>query len=253
MGDIVRLFGRHCQTDQICRIGSRRRVTWYGRLVAAPSHDLRERKRTRTRLMIQAEALRLFAEKGYVGTTVEEIAFAAAISPRTFFRYFPTKEDVVLWDAYDPVVVELVATRPADEPPAEAVRAITREAVAGVYRRDAEQLLVRARLLSSVPELRARMLEQQDTAGELLATLLAERRGLPPDQLNLRVIASAFWSVLMTAIDAWQKEDAKRDLLAVVDQAIDALAEGLGELKPSSAPLTAPAAGAPEQMGSPVR
>ena len=205
---------------------------WYIRFVAVPSGDLRERKRTRTRLMIQAEALRLFAEKGYAGTTIEDIAFAAAISPRTFFRYFPTKEDVVIWDEYDPIVVELVATRPADEPPAEAVRAIAREAVAAAYRRGAEQLLLRARLLSSVPELRARMLERQAAAADLLASLLAKRRGLPPDQLNLRVITSAFWSVLMTALDAWQEQDAKCDLVTVFDQAIEALAEGLGELNP---------------------
>lgn len=204
--------------------------------MTASSGELRERKRTRTRLMIQAEALRLFAQKGYANTTVDEISFAAAISPRTFFRYFPTKEDVVLWDSYDPIVAELVASRPADEPPAEAVRAITREAVAGAYRRDPDQLLARARLLSSVPELRARMLQQQAAAADLLASLLAERRGLPPDDLALRVIATTFWSVLAIALDTWQQDDAGSDLPTVVDKTIDALAEGLGALKPSRRP-----------------
>src|SRR4029453_6737549 len=91
------------------------------------SYDLRERKRTRTRLMIQTEALRLFAEKGYAQTTIEEIADAAAISPRTFFRYFPSKEDVVLWDEYDPLALELLAARSVGEPLAETFRAVIRE------------------------------------------------------------------------------------------------------------------------------
>src|SRR5215468_1308232 len=95
-----------------------------GQAIAERSYDLRERKRTRTRLAIQAEAIRLFAEKGYDNTTIEDIAYAAAISPRTFFRYFPSKEDVVLWDEYDPVLDDLVAARPADESAALTVRAV---------------------------------------------------------------------------------------------------------------------------------
>jgi AcrR family transcriptional regulator len=195
------------------------------------SYDLRERKRTRTRLMIQAEAMRLFAENGYENTTVEQIAYAAAISPRTFFRYFPTKEDVVLWDEYDPIAVDLFEARPEGESPADTLRAIIREAVAGLYRRDPEQLLVRARLLGSVPELRARMLEQQDSGNELLASLLARRHGRPVDDLGIRVLASAFGAAITIAVDAWQKEGGESDLLELVERAIDALATGLRELE----------------------
>jgi AcrR family transcriptional regulator len=198
---------------------------------APRSFDLRERKRTRTRLMIQAEALRLFAEKGYAETTVEEIADAAAISPRTFFRYFPTKEDVVLWDEYDPRVPELLEARPDGEPAAETIRAIIRETLGGLERRDSEELLTRVRLLGSVPELRARFLEMQGQAGEMIAAAFAGRANRP-DERQLRVTAAALSAAVSIAIDQWQKDEGKSDLLALFEQTIDALTKGIGELQP---------------------
>jgi AcrR family transcriptional regulator len=188
------------------------------------SYDLRERKRTRTRLMIQTEALRLFADKGYAQTTVEEIADAAAISPRTFFRYFPSKEDVVIWDEYDPLALDLLAARPDDEPLAETMRAVIRETLGGLYRHDPERLLTRIQLASTVPELRARFLDEQTHGSEQLAELLATRRAAPVDQLTLRVAGSALLSAVSVALDIWQKDDGKADLLALFDQATDALA-----------------------------
>jgi AcrR family transcriptional regulator len=187
-------------------------------------YDLRERKRTRTRLMIQAEAMRLFAEQGYENTRVDEIAYAAAISPRTFYRYFPTKEDVVMWDEYDPTTLDFLERRPANEPFAETMRAFIREAVGGLYRRDPEELLLRARLLLTVPELRARMMEEQRTAGQMLASWLAERQGPAADEIELRVVATALGAAVMVAMDVWQTEDGKPDLLALVDRATAALA-----------------------------
>jgi AcrR family transcriptional regulator len=191
----------------------------------ARTFDLRERKRTRIRLMIQAEALRLFAEKGYAHTTVEEIADAAAISPRTFFRYFPTKEDVVMWDEYDPLIPDLLEARPADEPLAAMLRAIMREALGGLYRRDPDRLLARIRLSSTVPELKARFLMEQANAVEMLAPLLAGKRGRQADDLTLRVIAASLFGAVSVALDVWQEDDGRGDLLALLDRATDALAE----------------------------
>ena len=199
----------------------------------ARSFDLRERKRTRTRLMIQTEALRLFAEKGYAQTTVEEIADAAAISPRTFFRYFPTKEDVVIWDEYDPLMFDLLASRPQDEPAAETFRAVVREALGGLYRRDPERLFTRVRLSTTVPELRARFLAEQRHGVELIAPLLAGRPGVGTDELRIRVIGASLFAALSAALDIWQKDGGKSDLLAIVDEAIDALAESMSELRSS--------------------
>jgi AcrR family transcriptional regulator len=188
----------------------------------ARSFDLRERKRTRTRLMIQSEALRLFHEKGY----------AAAISPRTFFRYFPSKEDVVIWDEYDPLVLDLVDARPDSEPLAEMMRSVIRETLRGLYKRDPERLLTRVRLAVAVPELRARLLDAQTHGVELLAPLLARKRGTSTDELHLRVVGSALIAAVFVALDLWQKDGGKRDLLALLDDATDALAEGLRELQP---------------------
>src|SRR5260370_41411401 len=88
---------------------------------------LRERKKARTRASIREHALRLFREQGYHGTTVEQIAAAAEVSPSTFFRYFPTKEDVVLQDDMDTRMVEAIERQPTGLAPLTAVRAAVRE------------------------------------------------------------------------------------------------------------------------------
>lgn len=75
---------------------------------------LREPKKARTRPTIQQHALRLFRERGYEATTVQEIAEAAEASESTFFRYFPAKEDVVLWDPFDPLYAQVSREQPPD-------------------------------------------------------------------------------------------------------------------------------------------
>src|SRR5690348_5485874 len=87
-----------------------------------PAPGLRERKKAKTRAAIQRHALRLFREQGYEATTVNQIAEAAEISPSTFFRYFPTKEDVVLYDAVDPVAFAAFEAQPRELSPIEALR-----------------------------------------------------------------------------------------------------------------------------------
>ena len=71
----------------------------------APKQGLRELKKARTRAEIQRQALLLFQQQGYAATTVEQIAAAAEVSQSTFFRYFPSKEHVVLYDDYDPILI----------------------------------------------------------------------------------------------------------------------------------------------------
>jgi AcrR family transcriptional regulator len=179
---------------------------------------------------IQSEALRLFSSQGYAETTIDQIAEASDISPRTFFRYFPTKEDVVLWDEYDAVMGDLLVDRPADEPVGETLRVVTRSAIEGLYRHDPERLLTRNRLMFSEPALRARFLEFTREGVQHIGAAFALSRGLAPDDLVLRVTASALIDAIGWAVDRWQATDGKADLMALVDEAIDALTKGVGEI-----------------------
>lgn len=76
-------------------------------------------KSERTRQRIQATAVQLFTEDGYDAVTVDRIASAAGVSHMTFFRYFPSKDAVLLDDLYDPVIADAVAAQPADRSPLE--------------------------------------------------------------------------------------------------------------------------------------
>ena len=187
----------------------------------APAVGLRERKRERTRAAIQAAGLHLFATQGYDATTCEQIAAAAEVSPATFFRYFPTKEDVVLADRYDDLIVALLHDRPAAESPIEAVRRSLAAGLEAVYATDADIIRQRLRLVLSVPALRARLYEQQRATASVLAGELAGRMGATPDDLEVRAVAAAIAGAASAAVETWAEQGG--DLPAVMDRAMAAL------------------------------
>ena len=152
--------------------------------------DWRARKKAATKHAIQEHALRLFVEKGYDATTVEEIAAAAGVSHMTFFRYFPRKEEVVEYDEYDPLLGDLVAARPADEPPLTALHRAIRVGLEQILTTDREALLIRTRLILRNPVLRSRNLLAQDTSRDLLARALGkDRQCVIDDPLGGRLLA----------------------------------------------------------------
>src|SRR3954467_13009256 len=96
------------------------------------SPGLRERKKARTRAAIREHAMRLFEEQGYAATTVDQIAEAADVSPSTFFRYFPSKEDVALSDEFDPLIIAAMRNQPAGLDPIETIRRAIKAALAEI-------------------------------------------------------------------------------------------------------------------------
>ncbi len=182
---------------------------------------LRELKKRRTRTAIQEAAIDLIRRQGYDATTCEEIAATAGVSPATLFRYFATKEDVLLQDDYDPLMAAAVATRPARERPFLAVRRALAAALAELP--EAELAVVRERtgLLLSVPALRARLHEQSEAARAALADVLATRMARDPDDLAVQAVAAAAAAAVSVAVERWARDGGP--LAGHVDDALQAL------------------------------
>ena len=160
---------------------------------------LRERKKARTRAAIREHALRLFREQGYDETTVEQIAEAAEVSPSTFFRYFPTKEDVVLQDDMDLLWMDAYRAQPTDLGPIAAMRAALGIGLGSLGAAEVAQLREAMDLAMTVPAVRARMLEELARTTRIIAEAAAERAGKAASDFDAQVLAGAVVGVAMAA------------------------------------------------------
>jgi AcrR family transcriptional regulator len=177
--------------------------------------------------MVQTEALRLIMEKGYDQTTVDDIA------PRTFFRYFPTKEDVVLWDEYDDRPLDTLRGLRSGGDPLIQVVSVMRNMLAAVYQQDPERLLTRVKLSFAIPQVRARFLDTQITLIGPYYAELARMLELPEDDLRMRVNLAALFGGIIIAVGLWQQNDGREDLIELFDRTIASMAEGMSELHAS--------------------
>jgi len=190
---------------------------------------LRERKKEKTRQALESAALALFAEKGFDGTTVDEIVEACDVSQRTFFRYYSAKEDVLFADGderLDALLAE-IARRPADELPIRAVQAAF-QATTPDYAQDRERLLLRSRIFDGSSSLRSHKFERQQSWEEAVTAALRQRDaqgGGNARTLELRLVAGAAMACLRAALNQWLESGG--DLPALVDDGFDYLVDGL--------------------------
>ncbi len=192
----------------------------------ARSSGLRERKKARTRAAIREHALRLFGEQGYTETTVEQIAEAAEVSPSTFFRYFPTKEDVVMQDDFDPIAIAKFEAQPPEMSPVAALRAAMRETFAEAPAEQVRQWQELNKLAMAIPELRARALEDYMRTGGMAAELIARRLGRDPQDFAIRMLAGALVGVGLSVMVIWM-EDPAADIIELMDAGLARLEAGL--------------------------
>jgi AcrR family transcriptional regulator len=192
---------------------------------ARPS--LRERKKAKTRQLLQEQALRLFREQGYERTTVEQIADAAEVSPSTFFRYFPTKEDVVLYDALDPLLIDAFRRQPPEMTALRAMREAMHEVWGALTPEEMDEQIERGRLAYTVPALRERyVLEMVRTVG-LMTDLVAERLGRDPADFEIRVATGAAMGGVLAAMLPMYDGRPGVDAIGLVDRAVEVLERGV--------------------------
>jgi AcrR family transcriptional regulator len=191
------------------------------------SPGLRERKKQKTRWAIQEHALRLIAQQGYDATTVDQIAAAAEISPSTFFRYFPTKEDLIIQDQYDDLLADALMAAPPELSTLGAIRAAAREAFSAMPAEEEARLRERTELVYSVPALRARSFENVLGTLGRLREAIAARTGRSADELEVRALAGAVVGAMLGVVELWFADPDGRSLGELVDQVLGQLEAGL--------------------------
>ena len=193
------------------------------------SPGLRERKKARTRAAIQREALRLFQRDGYAATSVEAIAAAAEVSPSTFFRYFPTKEDVVLSDFVDEATIERFVDAPPELDLFDALAHAVRVGFGALPAEDLALEHLRNNLIRTVPELRRGMIAEMVRPMQLLADAIGRRTGREVDD-DIRMFAGAVvGALLLVTPDAHGEEPLADDPHAMIGGIADRM-ERLGRL-----------------------
>ncbi len=196
---------------------------------AAPAEGLRERHRKRTAAELEEAALKLFGDRGFDAVTVDDIATAADVSRRTFFRYYASKEDVILSD-HPKRLDELEAAldrRPPGEPALTALRhAIL--SLAGTLQEDREHMLRRFRLITTTPALEARSLCLQRNWETAVTEMLAARMAVnPAKDLRPGIVAATTMAAMRVATAHWLNAGGEGDVMAIVAAALDLLDGGL--------------------------
>jgi AcrR family transcriptional regulator len=197
--------------------------------------SLREQKKKQTRAALLAEAHRLFTERGYDDATVEEICERAGVSKRTFFRYFPSKEDLVFPNHEERLARFLTFLASADHamPAFDTLRLATR-VFAADYMENREHFIAQQRLIETSPGLMARE-HQIDLAWEqVMAAWFGRKLGLGTEEPELaaKVLAGAAIGVIRATMRHWTSRNGADDLEALGISAIAKLERGFTHVYP---------------------
>jgi AcrR family transcriptional regulator len=184
---------------------------------------LRERKMMRTKEAIRSNALRLFLKRGFDETTIDEIATAAEVSPMTIFRYFPTKEDIVLTDDFDPMLVEQIKQRSAKESLVSKIGLAIIESFAMMDGPSRNALLTRIKLGLRTPALRSKRWDNIYRTQKAITDALCDDEMNTQECFDIDVAAGICLSAISSALFCWASTDGSYDPLLLMQRALKSL------------------------------
>jgi AcrR family transcriptional regulator len=187
---------------------------------------LRERKRLAAMRRIQEVAFDLFENDGFSAVTIERIASEAEVSPSSIYRYFGTKEQLVLWDEYDPVWIDQLFEEIKTKPPLEALRRAAEALIVGPLSTDEEYVRRRTRLIMEEPDVEAASALAFYEAAEFLGNVLSEALGREHGDLDVQLLSHALVGAITGAIHHWYESGYATPLASVLQRALDTLNRG---------------------------
>ena len=198
---------------------------------ATESTGLRERNKIERRRRLEDVAVELFERHGFDKTTIEQIAAAAGLAPRTFFSYFATKDDLVLADYTDRLrrILEELQRRPATEPAWEALRS-SFATVAEDYEAEESRIRRRFAIMATSPSVAARSLQLQAGWEQALADALARRLDTDPGDPTPRLLAATALAVMRASLQHWLLNIEDAPLPDLVQRSFDQLGVGLSRM-----------------------
>ena len=188
---------------------------------------LRERKRIAAMRRIQEVAPDLFDERGFEAATIEQVAERAEVSPSSVYRYFGTKEQLVLHDEFDLELLDVVQTELASHPPVDAVRRAISTLMARFFGRDEALARRKIRYWAEEPAIQAAAAQQSDQFAQSVASALADAAGRPADDLDIHVIATTLVWALIAAARHWHASGFAHPLEDELQRALTLVENGL--------------------------
>ncbi|WP_162450684.1 TetR/AcrR family transcriptional regulator [Phytoactinopolyspora mesophila] len=187
----------------------------------------RERKKLEAMRHIQRTALDLFDAQGYQQVTIERIAAEADVSPSSVYRYFGTKEQLVLYDEYDPMLFEAFERELVDQDVMTALQNALSSSLRDLIREEQEVIRRRMRYTMEEPAVRAEMLRQTDEMEVALRDILARHTRWESADLEVQVVTAAVVAAFVRALSYWHDTGYRESLDEVIDRTFARLKNGL--------------------------